>query len=96
MSSKMMLFLLPDWVLCLYLLLKPSHKMVYLLYPLFLGCLLLICFKLPDMPGGMPSLRRTCLPAQTMHESSQFTVSFIPFSCYTIHEDISTLQSTAW
>ena len=53
-------------------------------------------FKLPDMPGGMPSLRRTCLPAQTMHESSQFTVSFIPFSCYTIHEDISTLQSTAW
>jgi len=52
--------------------------------------------KLPDMPGGMPSLRRTCLPAQTMHESSQFTVSFIPFSCYTIHEDISTLQSTAW
>jgi hypothetical protein len=53
-------------------------------------------FILPDMPGGMPSLRRTCLPAQTMHESSQFTVSFIPFSCYTIHEDISTLQSTAW
>lgn len=55
-----------------------------------------IFYKLPDMPGGMPSLRRTCLPAQTMHESSQFTVSFIPFSCYTIHEDISTLQSTAW
>ncbi len=55
-----------------------------------------LTYTLSNMPCGMPSLRRTCLPAQTMHESSQFTVSFIPFSCYTIHEDISTLQSTAW
>ena len=51
---------------------------------------------LPNMPSGMPSLRRAFLPAQTMHESRQFTVSFIPLPCYTIHEGNSTLQSTAW
>ena len=53
-------------------------------------------FKLPNMPSGMPSLRHAFLPAQTMHESRQFTVSFIPLPCYTIHEGNSTLQSTAW
>lgn len=53
-------------------------------------------FKLPNMPGGMPSLRRSCLAAQTMPESSQFIVSSILFLCYTVCENNSTLQSTAW
>lgn len=52
--------------------------------------------KLPNMPGGMPSLRRSCLAAQTMPESSQFIVSSILFLCYTVCENNSTLQSTAW
>ena len=56
----------------------------------------LMSFKLPNMPGGMPSLRRSCLAAQTMPESSQFIVSSILFLCYTVCENNSTLQSTAW
>jgi len=52
--------------------------------------------KLPNMPGGMHSLRRSCLAAQTMPESSQFIVSSILFLCYTVCENNSTLQSTAW
>lgn len=53
-------------------------------------------FKLPNMPGGMLSFRRFCLPAQTMHESSQFTVSSFSLPCYTSYKGISILQSTAW
>ena len=53
-------------------------------------------FKLPNMPGGMLSFRRFCLPAHTMHESSQFTVSSFSLPCYTSYKGISILQSTAW
>ena len=52
--------------------------------------------KLPNMPSGMPSLRRSCLSAQTTYESFWFIVSSFPFTCYTVHEDIRILQSTAW
>lgn len=36
---------------------------VVILYNIFYG------FNLPNMPAGMPSLRRSRLPAQTIHES---------------------------
>ena len=51
---------------------------------------------LSDMPGGMPSLRRSCLPSQTIHESSQFIVPSVFILCYNVCKNNSTLQSTAW
>ena len=76
--------------------LKSHRKMACLLCNLLFLYPLPLCFKLQNMPSGMPSLRRSCLPAQTIHESSQFIVSSFFVLCYTFCENNSTLQSTAW